>query len=248
MISSNLCRRKDIAESPTLSKASPTYSVIFYFPTFRRTREILLDSLCIEMIIKTAHSPSSVDFCTCDRRNEWVLRLWGLPPQGLITTCQIVPAPQNRTADEWMEQTGPFSPYTFREWWLWMWHKKNCWTGRRQCQQKCSQPGLFTLLKATRTLNSSAFFFTFTAVGTGGNSSACKLPLSWFSFNINLIIWMGCISMTSPTPKIQWPHGWGFWREYILLCPTDLNLLYWRFTGTVEDVMYNQNNVKWKKQ
>lgn len=46
-----------------------------------------------------------------------VLLLWEIPPQGLITTCQMVPAPKNRTGSEWMEQTSPFSPYIFTKWW-----------------------------------------------------------------------------------------------------------------------------------
>lgn len=71
----------------------------------------------ILIIIKMATSLSSVSYCT---RREWVLPQWEIPPQGLITTCQIVPAPKNRTGSKWMEQTGLFSPCIFTTRWLYM--------------------------------------------------------------------------------------------------------------------------------
>lgn len=50
---------------------------------------------------------------SCDLRGKWVLLLWEIPPQGVITTCQTVPAPRNRADSKWMEQNSLIFPFIF---------------------------------------------------------------------------------------------------------------------------------------
>lgn len=101
---------------------SCVYAALFgIFGHFWSTCEVLLNSLFIWIITSVAHSQFSASRCTLWAERVLLLLLWEIPPQGLITTRQIVSAPQNRTDSEWMEQTGLFSPYIITKWWLCMW-------------------------------------------------------------------------------------------------------------------------------
>ena len=131
----------------------------------------------LSVYLSLAHSQCSASHCAL--WGERVLLLvWEIPPQGLITTRQIVSAPQNRTDSEWMEQTGLFSPYIITKWWLCMWEVA---LNRKITTPTITLSAQLSGLSQSRSDLEQQSSLLQTVSGTGGNSARFPPFLLYFS-------------------------------------------------------------------